>query len=197
MRDPVGRVPHLASDPVAPGCRDLRQARNRSRCSFGAVRSPARCGPSAASATGRPCPRSIATPPVSRPCSYRRPRLRPLGSETLGSGYSATISAGVARRRVPSCKTMSVSPSGPTGPVACTGLPASAWTCLGRVAAGRKIQVSSAARRWSATATSMRSRRHDFGRRAARPGLARRSAAGRRSALVSAGHLDLATVAAR
>src|SRR6266498_725754 len=46
--------------------------------------------------------------------------------------YSATTSAGVARTRVPSCRTTSTPPSDPTAPTAWTGRPASACSALGR-----------------------------------------------------------------
>jgi hypothetical protein len=71
------------------------------------------------------------------------------------AGHSAMISAGVARRWVPSASVSSASPSGSVGPVPCTGLPVSARTCADLVFAGRKTHVRSAICRWPITGSSM------------------------------------------
>src|SRR5690349_13794287 len=69
----------------------------------------------------------------------RRP---PAGAAPLAC-YSATTSAGRARRRVPSCSTTSVRPSSPTRLTACTRTPARARSAGGREPSGRNTQVSS------------------------------------------------------
>src|SRR6266542_1637405 len=60
--------------------------------------------------------------------------------------YSATTSAGVARTRVPSCRTTSTPPSDPAAPTALTGRPASARSAAGREPLGRNTHRESATR---------------------------------------------------
>src|SRR6266542_3222051 len=68
--------------------------------------------------------------------------------------YSATTSAGVARTRVPSCRTTSTPPSDPTAPTAWTARPASACSAAGREPLGRNTHRKSATRADPPTATA-------------------------------------------